>query len=154
VDLTVDLDAITDPAERARAMERRRKARRRKRGLCSDCSKKARPGKSNCEECAEKKRITQRALCIPRIATPEQRRRSKKRRRERGLCNDCSEKAMRNSSRCAFCAATHRKRERFAIKYGRPAYLAHLHEELPIWQRALLARGQFSHLRKVLKKAS
>jgi hypothetical protein len=62
--------------------------------------------------------------------------------RAKGRCNDCAEKAMRDSRRCEWCAAVHRKRERLALKYGRPDYLAHLHEELPLWKRALLARGQ------------
>jgi hypothetical protein len=129
------------------------KARRKAKGLCNDCSALAIPGRTNCAACAAAKRVKTRAKCIPRIASVEARIRSKRRRRALGLCNDCAEPALRSTSRCEKCAADHRRRERLAIKYGRPDYLAHLHEDLPLWQRALLARGQAVHLRK-FRKAS
>lgn len=128
--------------ERIREQNRTRKARRRAKGLCNDCSSKAIPGRVNCAACAERHREKARAKALPRVPTPYDRKTSKQKRRDLGLCNDCAEPAQRSASRCEKCAEKHRKRERFALKYGRPEYLSHLHEELPLWQRALLARGQ------------
>jgi predicted amidophosphoribosyltransferase len=125
---------------------RAQKRSRRERGLCNECPMKALFGRRYCQTCIDRYRARsklRRALgTTPPPPTPTERRRSKVRRRKLGLCNDCAAPADQSQSRCAQCAERHRLRERLAQKYGRPDYLAHLHEELPVWQRALLARGQ------------
>jgi len=127
--------------------QRAYKAERRAQGLCHDCPDKALPRYRSCAACLELKRMRERerreaGTATPHTPTAEERRRSKNKRRALGLCADCGEAAERSASRCERCAEIHRHRERLAQRYGRPDYLAHFHKELPLWERALLARGQ------------
>lgn len=131
-------------AEKSKARKRAARAARQVLGKCRECELPARPGRGTCAICAE---IARRQRRGKTVQTPEQRRRYKTQRRALGLCADCGEAAESSAVRCVKCADTHRERERLASKHGRPNHLLHLHKDLELWERALIARGQVRKVR-------